>query len=52
MSKTPLSLEEEFEEIIQEAISKAEQVDCSMEDFEEGLKGMEMSIRTRIECEG
>ena len=44
-------MENEFEKIIQEAISKAEQVDCDIEEFKQGLKDMWHALQTRIECE-
>ena len=51
MPKPKLSTEEIFEQIIQDAISEAESVDCPMEDFVEGLESMKMSLTARIECE-
>ena len=51
MSKTPKNPFEQFEKIIQEAISKAERVDCPMEVFVEGLKNMGFSLQDRIDSE-
>jgi hypothetical protein len=42
-------IEQEFEKIAEEAISKAEHVDCSFARFIDGLKDIETTIRDRRE---
>ena len=47
MKRRVTDLEEEWERIAQEAISEAEQVECSMEDFLDGLKDIASTILDR-----
>lgn len=42
-------LEEVWEKIAEETLSKAEVVDCSLADFAEGLKDIELAVRHRRE---
>ena len=44
-----MDLEEVFTQIAEDAIVKAENVKCSVEDFLEGLKQIEQAIRDRRE---
>lgn len=41
--------EEQFEKIASEAITQAEQIDCSLDDFCDGLKAMIDVLRERHE---
>ena len=40
--------EQEFEDIIQRAISEAEKVECTLQEFAEGLKNMSISLYERM----
>lgn len=40
---------EEFEKIAQDAILKAERVECSIEEFCEGLESMIQELQSRLE---
>lgn len=46
-----MTLEEQFEKIAEDAISKAEGVKCSIGDFREGLKTMVGAMRSRLDME-
>ena len=41
-----------FAEIMEDAIRKAEEVDCSLPSFVEGLKEMRDLLQERLDCEG
>ena len=45
-------MSDEFEKIIQEAIEKAEAVDCPPEAFKDGLQAMAELMQARLEMEG
>lgn len=44
-------IEKQFETIAEEAVKAAEKVQCTIEDFAEGLKMIEDSVRERRELE-
>lgn len=46
-----MTYQEQFEQIAQEAIEKAEAIPCSLETFVKGLRDMEHAIRNRADLE-
>lgn len=45
-----MSPEDQFEKITRETIEKAENVDCSFEEFLEGLKNIVIELQDRIDA--